>query len=84
VNAILIPIVLFGCVFSVAIVAILAKTFAQVVCHWRDVSLKIHMVDAGYTASEIERVMSARRGEINGTELDVPPVRKSLPIKKMA
>ena len=81
---ILIPIVLFGCVFGVAVVAILAKTLAQVVCHWRDATLKIRMVDAGYTATEIERVMSARRVDSNNSDFDVPPIRKSLPNKKMA
>ncbi len=82
---ILIPIVLFGCVFGVAVVAILAKTFAEVACHWRDSTLKMRMVDAGYTAMEIERVLKARREDGTDTDaFDVPPVRKSPPAQKKA
>ena len=79
-NALFIPIVLFGGAF---IVAILSKTFAHVVCHWRDASLKTSMVEAGYSAAEIERVIAARCDKTSTTELDVPAVRKPPLNKKM-
>jgi hypothetical protein len=53
----IIPIVLFACIFTTAIVGILARTFATVVCHWRDVSLKMRMVDAGFSPADIEQVI---------------------------
>ena len=81
VNPTLIPVVLFGGIFAVVVVAILAKTFAQVVCHWQNVSLKMRLADAGYSAEEIERIIDARPGDTD-PEFDVPPAKK--PAKRMA
>ena len=80
--AIIIPTVLFCSVFGVAVVAILSKAFTDIACHWRDVSLKTRMVEAGYSAAEIERVVSTRPGG-GSRESEMPPIRKPLPAAKM-
>ena len=76
-DDVLIPIVLFGCLFGVVAIQIIAKTLAQVVSHWRDVSLKMRMIDAGFSPYDIEQVLNAgRSGKIPCGDDKLPPIRK--------
>ncbi len=53
--------VIFGCL--VAIVAIIANSISTTLRTNAEIGLKRQMVERGYTAAEIERVMRASSGE---------------------
>jgi hypothetical protein len=54
-----VPLMLFVLIFGIVALKILAESLTKIVCHWRDVSLKMRMLDAGFSASEIERLTGA-------------------------
>ena len=73
----LIPLALFCGLFGVIALQILAKAVTRVICHWRDVSLKMQMIEAGFGPSEIEQVMNSGRWEKSAPgSARIPPVRK--------
>ena len=58
----------------VAILYILSKSLENTVRHWREVSLKCRMIDAGMSAAEIEQVVTA--GQRGQTPKTAKPVGK--------
>jgi hypothetical protein len=72
-----IPLTILGGPMIVFIVHILAKSMVQMVCHWKDVDLKIRLVERGMTPAEIERVLDAGRYEkAHGKKPPVDPKAK--------
>ncbi len=72
VAMLVIPLTIFGGPLIVWIVSILSKSLVRIVCHWRDVDLKIRLVERGLTPAEIEQVINAGREPDTGN--DKPPV----------
>ncbi len=54
---------LAGMVLAFFIIRQFTMMATRIVCHWRDVSLKLRMVDAGLGSDEIERVVLVGRFE---------------------
>ena len=53
-----------GCgLFAFLMLRVIMRSIVQMVCHSRDVALKIRLVDAGADADQIERVVRAGRDE---------------------
>jgi hypothetical protein len=56
-------------VFAVPTIAIVTKivckSLVRVVCHWRDVSLKMRLVERGMDPLDIEQIVNAGRWENN-------------------
>lgn len=52
-----------GMVAGVVIFRFLTTMATRVICHWRDVSLKIRMIESGMSGDEIEQVVLAGRYE---------------------
>jgi len=74
---IVIPLGIFGGFFLLIAFNTLTKTCGRVVCHWRDVTLKIRMVDEGFRPDEIAQVFNAdRAGEKQPRHAHKPPVRQ--------
>ncbi len=72
-----IPLTILGGPMIVFIVHILAKSMVQMVCHWKDVDLKIRLVERGMTPAEIEQVLDAGRYEkVDGKKPPVDPKAK--------
>ena len=61
VAMLVIPLTILGGPMIVFIVHILAKSLVQMVCHWKDVDLKVRLVERGMTPAEIEQVINAGR-----------------------
>jgi len=53
---------LFGMPFICGVVAIISHAWVKAACHQEDVNLKHHMLAAGLSAEEIERVLNAGKG----------------------
>jgi hypothetical protein len=61
--------------FSIFMVWIVAHYTWATIKGWQDVALKRDMVARGYSAQEIVRVVSARKGSRSADTLDVPPAK---------
>lgn len=55
---------LFGLPFLCGITAIVAHAWVKAACYQKDVDLKHHMLAAGMSTEDIERVLSAGKEEI--------------------
>ena len=77
VAMLVIPLTILGGPMIVFIVHILAKSLVQIVCHWKDVDLKVRLVERGMTPAEIEQVISAGRlQKVDGKKPPVDPNAK--------
>lgn len=61
--------IVFGCPLLGVLGSVFLRALARVVCHWRDVQLKIRLADQGMSAHEIQQVVQAGRGNL----VSVPP-----------
>ena len=76
-EEIVIPLGIFGGFFLLLAFNTFAKSCERIACHWREVSLKIRMVDEGFRPHEIEQVVTAgRRGPERPKQSHKPPVRE--------
>ena len=70
--AIAVVAIVFGCPMLVIISSIVMKGIVRILCHWRDVSLKIRLAERGMTALEIESIVSAGRLDSKGRVISKP------------
>jgi hypothetical protein len=75
VAMLVIPLTILGGPMIVLIVHILAKSLVQMVCHWRDVDLKVRLLERGMTPAEIEQVICAGKN-VDGGKPPVDPKAK--------
>ncbi len=68
---------LFGLPFLCGIIAIVASAWTKAACHQKDVDLKHHMLAAGMSAEEIERVLNAGKGIKDETPVETWSDRES-------
>ena len=61
-EEIVIPILFIGGTLVLIAFNIAFKTVSKTICHWRDNSLKIRLVEAGLSADEVERIVMATPG----------------------
>ena len=59
--AIAVVAIVFGVPMVIITTSIVVKGIVKVMCHWRDVSLKIRLAERGMPAYEIEQVVQAGR-----------------------
>lgn len=72
-------IVIASIVGSFFMMRTVVRGLVQIVCHWRDVSLKMRLVDQGVGADEIERIVLAGRGSETLPPAPEPAVKKPRP-----
>lgn len=91
--ALMIPMLAIGGSFLIALVAVLSNAVSKVFMHWRDVSLKIRLVESGMNAEEIERIVhasSSRRTNARSRRMacashdSKPPVHADIKAKQIA
>jgi hypothetical protein len=76
VAMLVIPLTILGGPMIVFIVHIMAKSLVQIVCHWKDVDLKVRLVERGMTPAEIEQVICAGRNQVGSKKPPVDPKAK--------
>jgi hypothetical protein len=67
-----------GMVTGILVLRIIANAATRVFCHWRDVALKMRLVEAGLDAVQIEQIVLAGRYEQKRSK-EVAAINKQRP-----